>query len=85
MLFLDLIHCALKVEIRGVIALILCNVCRVWYGMERKFRYGMWKMPEWNGMEDFKNEMEDNLPYFHTNSILDFVHCVYRKIHTDVG
>ena len=22
-------------------------------GMERKFRYGMWKMPEWNGMEDF--------------------------------
>ena len=42
-------------------------------GMERKFRYGIWKMPEWNGMEDFKNEMEDNLPYFHTNSILDFV------------
>ena len=84
MLFLDLIHCALKVEIGGVIALIL-YVCRAWYGMERKFRYGMWKMPEWNGMEDFKNEMEDNLPYFHTNSILDFVHCVYRKIHTDVG
>ena len=24
-------------------------------------------MPEWNGMEDFKNGMEDNLPYqFHT-------------------
>ena len=24
-------------------------------------------MPKWNGMEDFKNEMEDNLPYqFHT-------------------
>ena len=54
-------------------------------GMERKFRYGIWKMPEWNGMEDFKNIMEDNLPYFHTNSILDFVHCIYRKIHTDVG
>ena len=34
-------------------------------------------MPEWNGMEDFKNVMEDNLPYFHTNSILDFVHCIY--------
>ena len=30
-------------------------------------------MPEWNGMEDFKNGMEDNLPYFHVNSILDFV------------
>ena len=56
-----------------------------WNGMERKFRYGVWKMPEWNGMEDFKNGMEDNLPYFHTNSILDFVHCIYRKIHNDVG
>ena len=55
-----------------------------WNGMERKFRYGIWKMPEWNGMEDFKNGMEDNLPYFHTNSILDFVHCICRKIHTDV-
>ena len=20
-----------------------------WIGMERKFRYGLWKMPEWNG------------------------------------
>ena len=39
--------------------------------MERKFWYGIWKMPEWNGIEDFKNGMEDNLPYFHTNSILD--------------
>ena len=35
--------------------------------MEQKFRYGIWKMPEWNGMEDFENGMEDNLPYqFHT-------------------
>ena len=67
----------------------LYAMARAWYGMEngmeRKFRYGIWKMPEWNGMEDFKNGMEDNLPYFHTNSILDFVHCIYRKIHTDVG
>ena len=23
-----------------------------------KFWYGIWKMPEWNGMEDFKNGME---------------------------
>ena len=38
--------------------------------MERKFRYVVWKMPEWNGMEDFKNEMEDNFPYFHTNFML---------------
>ena len=44
---------------------------RKWNGMERKFRCGILKMPEWNGMEDFKNGMEDNLPYFHTNSILD--------------
>ena len=29
-------------------------------------------MPEWNGIEDFKNGIEDNLSYFHTNSILDF-------------
>ena len=42
----------------------------------------VWKMPEWNEMEDFKNGMEDNLPYFHTNSILDFVHCNYRKNYT---
>ena len=35
-------------------------------GMEWKSPYGIWKMPEWNGMEDFKNGMEDNLPYqFH--------------------
>ena len=54
-------------------------------GMERKFRYGIWKMPKWNGMEDFKNRMKYNLPYFYTNSMLDFVHGIYRKIHTDVG
>ena len=49
---------------------------RAWYemenGMERKFRYEIWKMPEWNGMED-------NLTYFHTNSILDFVHCIFTE------
>ena len=37
----------------------------------------------WN-MEDARMEwkisrMEDNLPYFHTNSILDFVHCITEK------
>ena len=50
-----------------------------WNGMERKFRYGIWKMPEWNGMEDFKNGMEDNLPYFHTNSILDLCFVFTEK------
>ena len=34
-------------------------------------------------MKDFKNEMEDNLPYFHTNSTLDFAHGIYREIYTD--
>ena len=53
-----------------------------WNRMEGKFWYGIWKMAEWNGMEDFKNGMEDNLPYFHTNSILDFAHGIYRKIYT---
>ena len=48
--------------------------------MERKFWYGIGKMSAWNGLEDFKNGMEDNLPYFHTNFILDFVRCIYRKI-----
>ena len=43
-----------------------------WNGMERKFRNGIWKMPEWNGMED-------NLPYFHTNSILHFVHFLQKN------
>ena len=37
---------------------------RTWHGIERKFRYEISKMPEWNGMKDFKNGMEDNLPYF---------------------
>ena len=39
-------------------------------------------MLEWNGMEDFKNDMEDDLPYFHFNSKLDFAHGIYRKIYT---
>ena len=50
---------------------------------EQKFRYGIWKMPEWNGMEDFKNGMEDNLPYFHTNSILYRFCALYLQKNTD--
>ena len=38
---------------------------------------------KWNGMEDFKNEMEDNLPHFRTNFMLDFAHGIYRKIYTE--
>ena len=44
--------------------------CNVWYGMgdgmKRKFRNGIQKMPQWNGMEDFKNGIENDFPYFHT-------------------
>ena len=42
-------------------------------------------MPEWNGIEDLWNGMEGNLPYFHTNPILDFAQGIYRyrKINTD--
>ena len=50
-----------------------------WNVMERKFRYGIRKMTEWNGMEDFKNGMEDNFPYFNTNSILDFMIAFTEK------
>ena len=67
-------------------------ITRAWYEMELKMEWNgteisVWNMEdaiEWNGMEDFKNGMEDNLPYFHTNSILHFVDCIYRKIHTNV-
>ena len=34
-------------------------------------------------MKDFKNEMEDNLPYSHTNSTLDFANGIYREIYAD--
>ena len=51
--------------------------------MEQKFRYGidLWKMSERNGMEDFKNGMEDNLSYFHMR--FRSWHIIYRKIYTD--
>ena len=53
------------------------------HGMKWNVNFGMKYGRCQNGMEDFKNEMEDNLPYFHTNSILDFAHGIYKKIHTD--
>ena len=37
-----------------------------WNGTE----ISVWNVREWNGMEDFKNGVGDNLPYFYTNSIL---------------
>ena len=55
----------------------------VWNEIERKFRHGIWKMPEWSGLQHFKNKMEDNLPYFHTNFKLEFTHGICRKMYTD--
>ena len=37
-------------------------------GMERKFRYGIWEMPEWNGrFQEWNGRQSSILPYqFHT-------------------
>ena len=37
-------------------------------GMERKFRYGIWKVPEWNGIfQEWNGRQSSILPYqFHT-------------------
>ena len=39
-----------------------------WNGMERKFRYGIWKMPKWNGrFQEWNRRQSSILPYqFHT-------------------
>ena len=55
----------------------------VWNGMKRKFRYRKWKMPEWNGMENFKNGIRNNLPFFYINFIIGFAYGANRKIYTD--
>ena len=58
-----------------------------WYGMENgmegKFRYEIWKMPEWNGrFQEWNGRQSSILPYqFHTRFRAFF--C--RKILTDVG
>ena len=58
-----------------------------WNGKWNGTEISVWNMEdarmEWNGMEDFKNGMKDNFSYFHTNSILDFAHGIYRKTYTD--
>ena len=59
----------------------------VWNGIENGIEWNGNFVMEYgrchNGMEDFKNGMEDNLPYFYTNFILDFAHFTYRKMNTD--
>ena len=59
----------------------------VWSGIENGIEwngnFGMEYGKCHNGIGNFKNGMEDNLPYFQINSILDFTHGIYRKINTD--
>ena len=47
--------------------------------MEWKENFGMEYRRCQNGMEGFKNGMEDNLPYFQTISMLDFAYGIYKK------
>ena len=58
-------------------------VSRAWYEMEWNGNFGVEYGRCQNGMEDFKSGTEDNLPYFHINSIPDFAHDIYRKLYTD--
>ena len=49
-------------------------------GMERKFRYGIWKMPEWNGISrmEWQTIFHTVLPYqFHTR-----FHALYLQKNT---
>ena len=56
-----------------------------WNGKWNGTEISVWNMEdarmEQNGR--FQEQNDDNLPYFHTNSILDFAHGIYRKIYTD--
>ena len=58
----------------------------VWNGIENGLEwngnFGMKYGRCQNGIEDFKNGMEENLSFFHINSILDFARGIYRKINT---
>ena len=61
----------------------LVSVHGIEWKMEWNRNFGMEYKRSQNKMEDFKNGMEGNLPYFHTYSIVDFAHGSYRKIYTD--
>ena len=59
----------------------------VWNGKWNGTEISVWNMEdarmEWNGrFQEWNGRQSSILPYqFHTR----FVHCIYRKIHTDVG
>ena len=42
-------------------------------------------MPEWIGIEIFKNGMEDTLPYFHTLASSYFVFCLYLRLNYEIN
>ena len=60
----------------------------VWNRMENGMEWNGYFSMEYgrcqNGMEWKISRMEWKT-IFHTNSKLDFVHCIHRKIHTDAG
>ena len=77
-----------------MIIIVHCTVITTLYWPRAE--HGMEWNGKWNGTEilvqnvedarmEWKNGMEDNLPYFHTNCTLDFVHGINRKIYTDVA
>ena len=68
------------------------STTRAWHRMKWKMEWNgteilVWNMEdarmEWNGrFQEWNGRQSSILPYrFH----IDFVHCIYRKIHTDVG
>ena len=58
------LYCEVALQLNQKVHCRSCAQGMVWNGMEdrveRKLRYGIWKMPEWNGMTDFKNGMDGN-------------------------
>ena len=58
-------------------------VDRAWYGKEWNGNFGMeYARMEWNRRFQEWNGRQPSI-HFHTNSILDFAHGIYRKIYTD--
>ena len=53
--------------------------CTTVHGMKWKENFGMEYGRCQNGTEWKILKMKDYLPYFHTNSILDFVQAIYKK------
>ena len=61
----------------------LATTTRAWYGMENGMEISVWNMED--ARMEWKISRMEWKTIFHTNSILEFVHCIHRKIHIDVG